>query len=428
MTHKLNPALSSEYGYFSMPMLGSVNFGLNSNLTLDKFLYPLDNGNLGLFLHPDVDSATAMAAFGDSNVISESLNLTILSTGFYGFGGFNTIDLSLRQDFSIDLSGSLFDFMLGAEPDATSVYSMGGNSIDVMAYAELSFGHSHKINDNLTVGAKVKYLSGLASVNVNIDTIDLEMSDSRVGVDAHATGDVAIIGMPLYGSMSDMAFDALDLSNGLNGGLAFDLGATYEMDKFTFSVALLDLGYIKWNGASTLELDASTEFTGFEDLDINDFENSTSGTFDSLEEDLESLTDPSFEASNEYKTTLCPTLNLAAEYDIFNNNKLTAGFLSSTYFSTTTVSDFMLAATYRPVSWFSIALTGTTTTLGTTYLGWVVSISPRWVNLYVGSDATPINVNSMGIPYDNSNLNLSFGLSFPFGKLHTRNIKAVKVE
>ncbi len=428
MTHKLNPALSSEYGYFSMPMLGDLTLGVNSNLTLDKFIYPLDNGNLGTFLHPEVDRATAMAAFDKHNMVNQNLNLTLISTGFYAFNGFNTLDLSLRENATVDLSGSLFDFMLGAEPDATSVYHLGGNTVDVLAYAELSLGHSHKINDNLTVGAKLKYLVGIANANVNIDRIDLETSSSRVSANAHASGDVAIMGLPLAGSLADMSLDALDFSNGLNGGFAVDLGATYKLDKFNFSLALTDLGAINWHGASNISLEAETEFEGFKDLDIKDFEGSTSGVFDDLQDDLESLMDPEFIPQDNYRTTLCPTLNVAAEYDIFDNRKITAGLLSSTYFGPTTVAEFMLAATFRPVSWFSLALTGTTTTLGTTYFGWVMSISPRWVNIYVGSDSMPTRITPMGIPYDNSNLNLSLGLSFPFGKLHSRQHKAIKVE
>ena len=414
MRHKLNPAFMGESGYFAMPFLGGLDINVKSNLSLDKIFYPLENGNLGLFLHPEVDRELARSSFDENNLINQNLSMSILSTGFYAFGGYNTIDFSVRESLNVNLSGSLFDFLLGGEPDATSVFQMGGNTVDLTVYTELAVGHAHKINDNLTVGAKLKYLAGAGDAHVAIDRLSLTSRSDMLAIDAAASGQMSALGLPLNGKPSEMELDFLDMSIPAGGGFAVDLGATYKLDNFDFSFALNDLGSIGWNNASGVDMSANVEFGGFPELDLKDFEGSTSGTVDDLEKELDTLVEPEFVPINNYKTTICPTMNIAAEYSFFDN-QLSAGLLSSTYFSSNVVTDFMLAATYSPTNWFSFALTGTTTTLGATYWGWVMSLSPSWINFYIGSDSMFAKVTPQGIPLSTSNLNLSFGLSFPFG-------------
>lgn len=418
MRHEFNPAFSNEQGYFAIPALGDINFGVNSTMSLDDFLFPLESGELGLFAHPDVDQSAFLSNLNQDNLINQDLSLSILSLGFHGFGGYNTFDVSVRENFGINIQKSLFEFMVGANDNG--VYDMSGTSIDLTSWIETSIGHSHRINENITAGIKLKYLIGAANASLTVDQMQFESSEEQVMVGFHTTGTVAAAGMQLNGSFSDLAFDTFDFASVSNSGFAVDLGATYEMDDFTFALALTDLGFIRWSAPSTVSMGAETTFTGFNDLDLNDFSGSTE---DQLEELMDPFTDlgDSMEltSTDAYSTWLAANLNMSAQYDIFDC--LSVGAIYTATFSSVTTHELMGVVTYTPAKWFSIALSGTTSTYGT-YWGWALNYSPHYfLNFFVGSDCMVTKVTPQFIPYSSTNLNLKFGLSIPFGHRHTAN-------
>lgn len=419
MRHKLNPALMSEYGYFSIPILGDVNVSVNSNLSIDKFLYPMSDGTLGLFAHPSINSSDFLDGLRSNNVIKENLNLTLFGFGFHSENAYNTFDVSLRQNATVNLPISLFEFIVGAD-DGISVYDMSGTSINTTAWAEFAYGHSRRINDRLTVGIKVKYLSGLATADFTLDDMNFKATADNLALSAYGTGNVSIIAMPLVGSFDDLSLSDFDLSAGLNHGFGLDLGATYEWKKFNFSMALTDLGFIRWANPSSISAGDSVEFNGFSGLDFDDFDGSTEQDLEVFENFGDALSNPEFTAKDKYTTWLSASLNIGAEYDVFGDNKLSAGLLSTTTFSTVTTTECMLAATYSPTSWFDIALSGTVSSFGP-YWGFAMNICPRWINFYIGADSMVTNITPQGVPYSSSNLNLKFGLSIPLGKIKDVN-------
>ena len=58
-------------------------------------------------------------------------------------------------------------------PEGTR-YTVNDLSILTTNYAELALGHARQINDQWTVGAKMKFLVGLAKATVKIDRLDIE--------------------------------------------------------------------------------------------------------------------------------------------------------------------------------------------------------------------------------------------------------------
>lgn len=414
--HTINPALMNEYGYFSLPALGSVDFGINSNLSIDKFLFPLESGQLGTFAHPDVDSAEFLSGLSDDNVISQDFNISLLSTGFHAFGGYNTFGVAVRENMDINLKKSLFEFLVGAEDKSS--YDMAGSSIDLLTWTEVAFGHARRINDNLTVGVKLKYLIGMANASVEFDQMSFSSSAEELMLNVNAVGNAALMGVQLDGLASDI-FDDIDFGGNMNTGFGIDLGATYEMDKFNFSVALTDLGFIQWSAPSTIEMGTDINFSGFTDLDIDDFEGSTESQFDDLESSLDSLGDPTFVPTGTYNTGLYAKLNVAAEYTVVED-LFSAGLLSSTTFGPVTTTELMAVGTFSPVKWFDLALSGTVSTYGS-YWGCAVNFCPRWINFFVGVDSMFTGITPQGIPYSSSNFSVSMGLSFPFGSLHKAN-------
>lgn len=408
MRSKLNPALINDYGYVSVPVLGSVNFGVTSNLGLSNFLYPIESsGLLGTFLHPDITSSEFLGDLSDMNTISQNLDLTLLSGGFFKFGGYNTIDFSLKQSSEINLTKSLFDFVKNGQQGSSSTYNMGGSSVSATSYAELGISHARKITNKLTVGAKVKALLGIGNAEFNIDQMDATLSDDYWDVQMSGSGNISLLGGTINDDFEDFT------PAGLGGfGVGLDLGATYEnlIDNLTISAAITDLGFISWSKASTMSISGGTLFSGLEDIEIDNMDEAIDELIDNLKEDFDGMT-PSFTPGSAFTTALNTTILVGAEYEILPN-KLSGGFLFSTIFSYKTITEAMLSVNYSPVEWFNMAVSGTVSNVGA-YWGWVLNICPKQINIFVGVDRMPGSVSPQYIPINNANLNLNFGINVP---------------
>ncbi len=414
--HEFNPALMNEYGYLAFPALGDINVGFNSNLSIDKFLFPLDNGNLGTFLHPEVNSAAFLDGLHNTNIIAEDFNIALFSMATHSFGGYTTFDISVRQNLNLNLSKSLFEFMVGSDSD---VYNMSNTSVDMTAWAEVGLGHAHRINDNLTIGVKLKYLMGGANVTLDVNEMQFESSSERARLALDATGNAAVMGLNLEGRLEDMVFDSFDFTNGLSNGFGVDLGAVYEMGDFTFSASVTDIGFINWVGASNCNVAAETTFEGVTDLNPDNFDTAVDDQLSGLMDPFMDLADDAeFTAAESFRTTLNPKFNLAGEYRV--GKLLSAGAIYTATFGSVSVHELMGVLTFSPAKWFDIALSGTTSTYGT-YWGFGVNFCPRFINFYIGSDSLFTNVTPQYIPYDSCNLNLKFGMSIPLGRLHKAN-------
>ena len=410
MNNKLNPALINDYGYFAIPIVGgNFNVGVNSNLGLGNFFYPLASGKVGTFMHPQVNSSEFLDGLDDVNTIDQNLNLTILSTGFFGLGGYNTIDLSVKQNASFNFTKSLFEFIKNGQKGSSTTYNMGGTSVSASSYAELSFGHARKVTSNLTLGAKVKGLFGVGNVAFNIDRMDATLSDELWDIKMSGSGNIALLGSDINNDFEDFP------PFGLGGfGLGLDLGATYEnlVENLTISAAVTDLGFISWSKASDMKINGGTLFTGLEDIELDNMGDAFNDLTDDLTDDFEGMK-PTFTPSS-YNSYLNTSILVGAEYE-FLPEKLSGGFLYTTTFGPRTITEAMLAVNFAPAEWFNMAVSGTVSNVGA-YFGWVVNICPKFINIFVGMDRVCGSVSPQYIPINKANANFNFGISVPIGK------------
>lgn len=421
MRHKLNPALINDYGYFSIPMLGNVNIGVQSNLSLKNFIYPTNDGNLMTFMHQDVSADEFLDNIKNYNSVEMNVDMAILSFGFFGFKGYNTFDISLRSHTGIYIPEDLFRFMkLGMDNENGNSYRLRNFNMKTDNYVELALGHAHQINDKLTIGAKLKFLAGVANVRAKIHQMDITLSEDKWEIMANGQMDASVLGASLKtkasGEINDFDFD-IDKPALSGWGLGTDLGATYKlMDELTLSAAVVDLGFIRWNknlrGAT--RNDESFLFDGFDEIDIND-DSSIDDQWDDIADQLEDMVRfYETDAPSSRSTSLRTTLNIGAEYSILND-KISFGLLSSTRFSSPkTWTEIVGSANFRPASWFNVAFTGTLSNYGPNW-GWVLNLCPRGFNFFIGTDHMVTRLTPQYIPTKNATVNLNFGLNVPMG-------------
>ena len=429
--HQLNPALQSDKSYFSIPMLGNINIATKGNVGLANFLYPTADNKLTTFMNSSVSADDFLGGLKDINRMEMNLNMSILSMGFRAWGGFNTLDIGLRSNSSIYVPKDFLEFMKVGQNGPNSVYDLGDMGMATTNYVEVALGHSRQITDKLRVGAKVKALLGGAYANLNLSNTKITLSEDKWEMIANGEMNVAVAGLNIptrAESGADYAenegtivdFDNIEMdSPGLGGfGLAFDLGATYEViDHLTVSAAIKDLGFMSWSNNTY----ASTNnepwvFEGFKELSFDeDSENSLENQLESLTDDFEDYANLHRRSTGEtLSKALAATLNIGVEYALPMYDKLSFGFLSSTRIhGAYSWSEGRFSANVSPLSWFEAGINYGISTYGST-MGWIVNFHPKVLSLFVGMDYIVNEVGKQYIPLNNMNMNLSMGLSFTF--------------
>lgn len=431
--HDMNPAYGNDQGYFSIPVLGNVNVNVQGNFGYEDVImhnprYGVDSDKkMTTFMNPYISDSKALDGFASgNNRVVGNVNLTILSAGFKGFGGYNTIEINSKSSFGMSLPYELFAF---ARNIGNNTYNIGDISVNAQSYAELALGHSHKINDKLRIGAKLKFLFGLGRADFNFKDVKADLSGTdKWTVSGDALTEVSVLGFSYktkteeykneingsYEKVDDIEVDGYGLSG---FGMAVDLGAVYKInDDWTVSASVLDLGFINWkNNIRAVNRSKSFEFNGFHDTSVkseggNTIDDQTDKYSDQIK-DFINLRNDGDKGSR--STGIGATVNLGCEYTLPVYRKMTFGLLSSTRINGDfTWTEGRLSANWKPLKWIDGGVNFAVSSF-TTSMGWVLNLHPKGINLYVGMDHILGKTSKEFIPLS-SNANISLGMSIAF--------------
>lgn len=428
--HRMNPALANTSGYFTLPFLPNLTVNASSNIGVKDFIFKQNDGTLTTFMNGNVSASDFLGGLKDENKFNFNYDMTLFSLGFKGKGGYNTIELGAHANMGLSLPKELFAFMKEMTNDT---YHIDGIQANGRAYVNLDLGHSRQINKDIRVGAKVKFLFGLAYADMTMDqlTADLQGDAWTMSLRGNAT----VAGGGRFSVDEDGWVDGYDdFSIGLNGfGLGFDLGATYNMIELVnglkVSAALTDLGYIKWKDCATATANEHNTYT-FNGLNTVKIHTSDDGTvrqaytgtideqWDDIKDDLEHLTQFSNNGGQltKVKESLGATLTIGAEYELPVYKKLSFGALYTQRFSDLYgFGEGRANVNFAPSRAFDLSISGSVGTYG---WGWgaLANLHLPGFCLYIGSDCIyGGSVNSNFVPLDDINLNLTAGISFPVG-------------
>ena len=420
---QMNPAMKAERNYLSFPILGNMGVSLNSNVGLSNFLYPYGENELVTFMHKSVSADEFLSGISPKTKFDLNLDMTLFALGFRGFGGYNTLNLTLRSQVGINLPKGMFEFMKrGFSKD---YYSFSGLNMNTMNYAAITIGHSREITENLRVGANFKYLVGLAYANLNVDKMNLTLQDNIWMVESYATGYIATAGETNWTLDESGQVDGaeMQINSPMASGYAIDLGATYDfkdlVDGLKVSASLVDLGSINWKHMIKAKTkDSQIRFEGFQEIDINDFESSVEDQLDEIQEDAEKMLElyPDGNHAESVKTKLAATMYLGAEYEMPFYKKMSVGVLYTNRFSDVNdLYDLRGYLTLSPLRWLEASVNYGVSTYGKE-LGWMLNFHPAGLSMFLGSDYMIMDVSPQYVPINNVNANFTFGVSIPFGR------------
>lgn len=297
---RLNPSYQPEYKVFvGLPGLSgiSVNY-LNSSFTVEDLLRKRQDSVY-------VDINRFYKSLRKRNFINLTNENSILTVGVKVNSWYATLDITQKNDFVFRANKDLFTFIRNGNSDYLGkTFDFGKLGLKGSTYAEIALGLSKKVNDKLTVGARLKYLKGFANADMTDSDMSVYTSEngstmllkSRQNIRVSAPVDLKYNTSPDgFVEWDDFEVDTDDLTvsrilKTKNNGFAIDLGGEYKFDdKLRFYASLTDLGFIRWK-SNLYNFTQNTEFE-WKGVDFSNSVNSSNPDNEDLEDAFDDLLD-----------------------------------------------------------------------------------------------------------------------------------------
>ena len=293
-SYRVNPAIMPESKFFIslIPLLGTQNFQVTNRIaSINEALVPDPNRGDSLVINSSDDFFKGM---GKKTYIGVDMTNQIFAFGFKVKKNYFTFDVSHRLIAEVGLGSDLLKFLVQGNGGTLigSRASFDGLGASLTSYIEYGLGYTREINEKLSVGGRVKLLSGLANLQGTDTKIGIATSAADYGLTIDGQANVQSSNTAIYADSSysktmdqmrliKMAYDFSNL------GMGVDFGGTYKLtDEVTLKASVIDLGFIKWTqGVANYDLKPfSYRFTGINLNEIikNDTNNKSTNIIDSL--------------------------------------------------------------------------------------------------------------------------------------------------
>ncbi len=413
-----NPGILPDYsGYLSIPALSGYGVTLsNSGFAFND-----------LFQDGNLSPNNWLSAMHNKNLFNISSAVDVI-----GFGlkfGKNSIALNItpKTDVNLAYSKSVFDFLINGNVNYIGQsISLDGFSLDVSSYVETGIGYTREINEKLSAGARVKFLSGLGNVNGNFDGISLYTDSSDYSLTASSNFAINAYGTFFEDSVLAEQMGNPPYFNPNNLGLGLDLGVNYQFsDNIQFFASIVDLGYLKWSeyGETLYNDGASFKFDGLpldELLESEDDNDNGSSFSEDLTDSLTSIFNLQ-RSQISYTTGLKTQIYAGASYS-FTDYFVFQGMLHGRVFNNKIYPMYMFSGGINVKRWLSAKLTYSGVNKSYNNIGAGVVLHAGAFQVYAMMD------NIYGLTQIDYTRNLagSFGVNFTFKDKEDKKIKKAK--
>lgn len=419
----LNPALLPDCKWFvGFPGFNSLGFqatnsGFNLN-AINNAIVVKPNGNF-------LDLNAMLDVFSRQNYLSLKADQTWAHFGFRAKKHFFSANVTDKAGFKFGYPKDLFRFIIDGNggPNLGETFDFRF-SADAYHYREYGIGYGYKLNNKLTIGAKVKYLRGISRIELKEASLKVRTrpDDYAFEVSSNVELNVASsLGQFITADGSSPVMDGAGLYKGIkNKGWGLDLGAEYAAtDRLKLSAGLIDLGSIKWvqNTASLVSANPAATFVydGFK-ISSSDTAVDADLFFDKLADSLSGLFGLDT-LRRSFRSSLSTELMLGASYALRKNLKLNALFYGDVY-NKRLMGGLTLGLFWRPVKMFSLSLNNTF--YGRAWLnpGFCMAFNAGAVQTYLASE----NFLAPLMPGSARGSSVRVGWNFTMGRAKSRGV------
>lgn len=441
-SNDLNPSLKPNCKwYIGVPGVNSVYFQEHNDLTYSDILYT--KANTDSVFHPLNNSGyfdEFRKIIEETSLFNVDMSETLLRFGFKINNGYFHFSNSVKTSVNYKLPKDIAWIINGmANAEKVDFKTFG---VDAISYHEFSFGYSHDIKHNLTVGAKFKLLRGIYGVTTDIDEAYIYSSTkywkTKLDGTVNISGPVEIIDEDPNDNKID-EINSLDMDYGpvedalygkSNPGFAFDLGAEYVLnEKWKFSASLIDLGRIKWDANLNnihYETDQKLEALDTDVADWDDLGDAAEEYLDEIEDEVYSST-----SQSSFKSNLPAKLYIGSAYELTPN--VSFGVLSNTrFYKDRSTESLMFSANLNAYKWITSSLSYNLNFDGPETLGFTLGLNAGAVQFYVATDylyykydKIIMDGDKFSVPKDFSDLRVQFGFNLLFGRRKASNAAQV---
>ncbi len=415
MRSDFNPALAPTRGYFNLPGAGSMQVGLLSPIALDHLFYNRGDGLVTL-LDTSVSSQDALRDLSAHNLLDGDVRAQLLGFGAFTKNGKNfwSFSLNLRSQVEADIPYSFVEFFKTGKD--TQIKDM---RTDLNAWAEAAFTYSFPISKKIYLGARLKFLTGVARMETDFEQMDIALQADRWEIQTKGMLEMSGITAEVDENGNFKAGDIeMDKFKIAGMGAAIDLGITYDIvPDLQFSLGVTDLGFIAWNKKSATYGESADRFT-YDGMEVVD------GVVSSPDFDMDFF---EFQQRDGKGTTrsLRSTINAGVEYDLWKK-RIGLGLLYSARFNSfRTRHSLTGSVNFYPAHWANITASYLYAGDRGSSMGLALNLTPGFINLMLATDLVTAKVTPQMIPVKRKALNFTFGLGFPIGRRSMRSFDAI---
>jgi len=403
---QMNPAFQPRAnGYVILP---GVNADILSDLA-GKEIFQQQKDDWFIPIQEEYDYNKLWKSIGEkkSVVFNSGVDLDLIGYGLRVGNGYFSFGIS--EHFTANAVSPTDLFKLAEQKGITNKksYDLSPLHAQAMAYLQVQFGYSLKVNNRLTVGMNVKPLFGQAAIVPKVEKFKVvrenSIWDTEIRGTVHSSKLVDKIEWDNDNDIYNVTFKDLEyyqfydwVNYGFdfsNPGIAFDIGAAYQInDRLNISAALNNLGFISWK----------EDLKWFSaNINVSIDEEITEDKFDEWLESLKDELNGSFkfrEQQDNFKTALSPVFYAGASYQL--TESLSAGLLSrSVFWKNNFRQSFNLSGYFQPYSFVALNAGVTWQMKNNVYLGGGLTFLLGPLQIYVLTDCIPTRFSKLKDEY-----------------------------
>ena len=448
LRHTLNPAFQPETMYYiSLPVIGntSLDFG-NNSISMQDMIYN-HNGQTITFLDANGDVDAFYKKLKPTSVFNADFQVNLLSFGFKKDNSFWNFSLTQKMQGVMIIPKDLFKLTLYGTPNIfENNYNLNRFHAAVSYYSEAALGFSNQLDEQWTIGAKVKYLYGTANMSTANNYFTFNAGLDKVQLNAKGSLNYAGDVKPLEDFYNSRTF-SIQKPSGLGAGV--DLGAQLRLTSNLYlSASITDLGFIKWrqnvgniNYKADYVYDGIAHINGGMDLSTLQTTLNQVGAVNPLVDSLITALQNSAsinQTTNTYLTNTTAKVNIGAEYKLLSN-KLSMGLLyRQLYYKNYISQELTVSANAFPTDWLNASLSYSILN-GSNTFGAGFGIRTGFMHWFAATDYIllrkttlnslslfSVNLKNIPLPYNLKSCNVSVGVNIVFDDVIQQKDKRTK--